>query len=128
MKQKITDENLERMVSILLRSGVFLSGAVVLAGGLYDLIGHGSDPAAYRVFNGQPAIDRVIGHILGGAAALRARSLIQLGVVLLIATPIARVVLSLVGFAFERDRTYVVITAIVLSVLLFSLISGAMQG
>jgi uncharacterized membrane protein len=47
---------------------------------------------------------------------------------LLIATPILRVAFSLVGFAIERDRAYVIITSIVLAVLLYSLISGALQG
>ena len=79
-------------------------------------------------FNGQPGIDRIVSQIVGGAIALRARSIIQLGILLLIATPIARVTVSLVGFALERDRTYLMITAIVLSILLYSLISGAVQG
>ena len=47
---------------------------------------------------------------------------VQLGLLLLIATPIARVVLAAVGFAFERDRMYVVVSLIVLAVLLFSLL------
>ena len=56
------------------------------------------------------------------------KPLIQAGILLLIATPIARVIVSLVGFALERDGTYVAITAIVLTVLLYSLISGAISG
>ena len=51
-----------------------------------------------------------------------------MGVLLLIATPVARVALSLVGFALERDWHYVLITAIVLAILLYSLIIGAVQG
>ncbi|MBV9155052.1 MAG: DUF1634 domain-containing protein, partial [Acidobacteriaceae bacterium] len=75
-----------------------------------------------------PSIDRIVSEIIKGAFAVRARSIIQLGILLLIATPIARVAFSLVGFALGRDRTYVVITAIVLTVLLVSLITGAVQG
>jgi uncharacterized membrane protein len=125
---KITDTSIERMVSMLLRAGVLISGAVVLAGGIYYLLRHGGEPVNYHNFQGQPSIDRIASEIVKGAIALRARSIIQLGILLLIATPIARAALSLVGFAFERDRTYVVITAIVLATLLFSLISGAVQG
>jgi uncharacterized membrane protein len=66
--------------------------------------------------------------IVRGAISLRARSIIQFGLLLLIATPILRVAFSLAGFTLERDRVYVVITAIVLAVLLYSLISGAIQG
>ena len=128
MKVKMTDITLEHMVSVLLRTGVLLSGAVVLAGGVYFLAKHGGEPANYHVFQGQPKIDRGVSAIAEGAIALRPRSIIQLGILLLIATPIARVALSLVGFAFEGDRKYVVITAIVLAVLLYSLISGAVQA
>ncbi|MBV9295185.1 MAG: DUF1634 domain-containing protein, partial [Acidobacteriaceae bacterium] len=81
-----------------------------------------------HTFRGQPSIDRIVSEIIKGAFAVRARSIIQLGILLLIATPIARVAFSLVGFALGRDRTYVVITAIVLTVLLVSLITGAVQG
>jgi uncharacterized membrane protein len=48
---------------------------------------------------------------------------IQLGILVLIATPVARVLFSMLGFALERDWMYVVITAIVLALLLYSLIS-----
>jgi uncharacterized membrane protein len=63
--------------------------------------------------------------ILSGAFAFRARSIIQLGVLLLLATPIARVAFSVAGFALERDRLYVIITFVVLAILLYSLIAGA---
>jgi uncharacterized membrane protein len=70
----------------------------------------------------------MVPQILAGALALRARSIIQLGILLLIATPVLRVIFSLVGFALEGDRKYVVITSIVLAILLYSLISGTVQG
>ncbi len=50
--------------------------------------------------------------------------MIQLGLLLLIATPIARVAFSVVGFAIERDRMYVVFTLIVLAILLYSLLGS----
>lgn len=121
---KINDSSIERMVSIVLRTGVTISGVVVLSGGILYLIRHGYDRVDYHSFHAQPAIDSLITQIVGGALALRSRSIIQLGVLLLIATPIARVAFSLAGFALERDRTYVIITAIVLAVLLFSLAHG----
>lgn len=124
----VTDATIERMVSVLLRSGVVISGLVVFFGGVYYLARHGQEYADHHTFHGEPSVDRIVGQIIAGAIALRARSIIQLGLLLLIATPIARVAFSLVAFALERDRTYVVITAIVLTVLLYSLISGALQG
>jgi uncharacterized membrane protein len=124
----ITDASIERMVSVLLRTGVVISGVIVFFGGMYYLARHGYERADYRTFHGEPSIDRLAGQIFAGALAFRGRSIIQLGLLLLIATPIARVAFSLVAFALERDRTYVVITAIVLTILLYSLISGALQG
>ena len=120
----MTDSGIERMVSALLRAGVLLSGAVVLVGGVYYVARHGGESADYRIFQGQPNEDRIAYQIVHGALQLRARSVIQLGILLLIATPILRVVLSLVGFSLERDRTYVTITAIVLTLLVYSLVSG----
>jgi uncharacterized membrane protein len=125
---KMTDEHIERMVSVLLRTGVLVAGVVVFGGGVLYLLRHGAEIADHHTFHGQPSIDRVVTQIFAGALALRARSIIQLGVLALIATPILRVAFSLVGFAFERDRTYVIVTTIVLCVLLYSLISGTVQG
>jgi uncharacterized membrane protein len=124
----MTDSKIERMVSRLLLTGVLLSGSVVLAGGIYFLVRHGSEPANYHRFASQPSIDRMLGKIVKGAVDLRARSVIQLGILLLIATPIARVAFSLVAFLLERDRLYVAITALVLAILLVSLITGAVEG
>ena len=122
---KVTDAGIKRMVSVLLRTGVMISGAVVLCGGILYLKRYGYGHVDYHVFHAQAAVDSRLGRIVRGAIALRSRSIIQLGLLLLIATPIARVAFSLVGFALERDRTYVLVTAIVLMVLLFSLVHGA---
>jgi uncharacterized membrane protein len=125
---RISDRSIERMVSVVLRSGVLLSACVVLAGGIYYLIRHGEELADYRTFRGTPSVDRYIGQIVESAVQLRARSIIQAGILLLIATPILRVAVSLAGFALEREGKYVAITAIVLLVLLYSVISGAATG
>ena len=126
--RNISDKSIEYMISIVLRIGVLVSGSVVLIGGVYYLALHGSEAESHRIFRGTPAIDRILPQIVQGAVELRPRSIIQLGLLLLIATPILRVAFSLVGFAIERDRAYVIITSIVLAVLLYSLISGALQG
>lgn len=124
----MTDTKLERIIGTVLRVGVLISGTVVLAGGVYFLLRHGGQRVDYHRFHSQPDIDRRVHLIVAAAFALRAQSIIQCGILLLIATPIARVAFSLVGFALEGDRKYVVITAIVLAVLLYSLISGALQA
>ncbi len=125
---KITDTSIERMVSVLLRTGVLISGLVVFLGGVYFVIRHAGEKVDFHTFKGEPSIDRILHQIVMGAVDLRARSIIQFGILLLIATPILRVAFSLVGFAMERDRAYVLITSIVLAILLYSLISGAVGG
>jgi len=124
----MTDRSIERTISVLLRAGVLISGLIVLAGGAYFLAAHGGEPANYHVFASQPAVDRIIGKIVAGAFAGRAQSLIQFGILALIATPVLRVAVSLVGFAIERDAKYVAITALVLALLLFSLLEGVRHG
>jgi uncharacterized membrane protein len=104
----------------LLRAGVLFSAAVVFSGACIYLFRHAHEPADYRVFRGEPAEYRTIPGVMHG----RGQGLIQLGLLLLIATPIARVAASIVGFAIERDRLYVIFTLIVLVVLLYSLLGS----
>jgi uncharacterized membrane protein len=117
---------LELILGNLLRSGVLLSAAVVFAGACVYLAHHAHEPANYRVFRGEPTDFRTIPGVVHSAMHGRGQGLIQLGLLLLIATPIARVSFSVVGFAIERDRLYVVFTLIVLAVLLFSLLGSGM--
>jgi uncharacterized membrane protein len=116
-----TDQRIENILANLLRAGVLLSALVVLIGGVIYLIRHGHSPADYRVFRGESADLRSVRRIIRDALELRAQGIIQLGLLLLIATPVARVAFSIFGFAEERDGMYVVFTLIVFSVLLYSL-------
>ena len=122
------DRRLEAILGNLLRSGVLLSAAVVLAGAGVYLFRHTHEPADYRVFRGEPSEFRTIPGVIQSVIHGRGRGLIQLGLLVLIATPIARVALSIVGFAIERDRLYVVFTLIVLMILLYSLFGSGMGG
>ncbi len=115
---------MEVILGNLLRSGVLLSAAVVLWGGCIYLSRHAHEPANYRVFQGEPSEFRSIPGVIRSVMNGRGRGLIQLGLLLLIATPIARVAFSVVGFAIERDRMYVVFTLIVLAILLYSLLGS----
>ena len=116
-----TEERLQSMVSFVLRLGVNLAAAIVLAGAAVFLARHGRELPHYTVFRGEPSDLRTIGGIFSDATALRGRGLIQLGLLVLVATPVARVAASLAVFALQRDRTYVVVTLIVLALLLVSL-------
>ncbi len=123
IKQDWTDARLENLLGNLLRLGVVVAATVVLAGGLVFLARHGSDLPPYRVFRGEPSDLRSVGGIVGDVFDVRGRGLIQFGLLLLIATPIARVILSAVIFAAERDVRYVVFTLFVLAVLVYSLLT-----
>ncbi len=109
----------------LLQVGVLLASAVVLAGGALYLHAHAGSVVDYRTFAGEPADLRSVGGLFRLLLAGDPVALIELGVLLLIATPIARVVFAVVGFALERDRLYVAISMIVLAVLMGSLLYSA---
>jgi uncharacterized membrane protein len=116
-----TDERFDELLGRVLRWGVVSAALVVLAGAVVYPLRHGAEPPAYGVFHGEPSDLRTIGGILTDAASGRGRGLIQFGLLLLVATPVFRVALSVVLFALQRDRRYVVITLVVLCVLLYSL-------
>ncbi len=118
----MNDRRLETIISRLLRTGVLVAAATVFAGGVLYLIQSHSGRVDYRSFGpGSPALLSLSG-IVRSAAQLQSQGLIQLGLVLLIATPVARVAVALAGFALERDRLYTVISLIVLLILAFSLV------
>jgi uncharacterized membrane protein len=119
----MTDEKLERIVATLLRTGVTLAAIIVLAGGIGYLLQHANDRADYHTFRAEPATYRSVSQIVAAAFRLDWMAVIQLGLLLLIATPIARVGFALIAFALERDRIYVVVTSIVFAILLYSFIA-----
>lgn len=121
MSRRWTDQDVARAVSAVLRSGLLLAALITAVGGTLYLLHHGLDRVAYRTFNGEPENLRSIRGILAGTTHGESQPLMQLGLVLLIATPVARVALSLLGFYLERDRRYILITTVVLGILLFSL-------
>ncbi len=115
-----SDFKMEQIIGNLLRTGVLIAVAFVFAGAVIYLIRHSSEMPAYHVFRGEPSALTSFTGSLGEARTLSGRGVIQVGLFLLVLTPIARVVFSLVGFLIERDRLYVVVTFIVLIILLLS--------
>ena len=120
----ITEKRMDEIMGRLLRAGVLLSAVFVLAGGAVYVARHPEPITDYRVFQGEPEELRTISGIFHEALAFRGRGLIQLGLLILIATPIARVAFSVVAFLYQRDWTYVVVTLIVLGLLVYSLLGG----
>ncbi|TRZ98255.1 MAG: DUF1634 domain-containing protein [Deltaproteobacteria bacterium] len=116
-----SDDRVQGVIGTLLRWGVIFAALMVLAGGAMYLGSCGSTIPDYRVFRGEPPELRAVTGIVREAASLNPLGLIQFGLLLLIATPLARVAFSVVAFALQRDRTYVVVTLFVLAVVLFGL-------
>ena len=120
-----TDKRIENILGNLLRAGVILSAGIVFCGAVVYLARHGRAPADYRVFQGEPSDLRSLPGVVREVADLSGRGIIQLGLLFLIATPVARVIFSIWGFAAEHDHMYVVFTVIVLAILIFSLVGSS---
>jgi uncharacterized membrane protein len=119
---KWNDQRIEIVIGILLRTGVLLAASVVAIGAFVYLAHHGHEVINYTVFHGEPGDLEGFRAIVYGALRGSGRSIIQFGLLLLIATPVVRVAFSAVGFAIERDYLYVATTLFVLAILLYSLL------
>lgn len=112
--RKLTDEQIDIAISLILRTGVIASAMLVAAGGIGYLTGHGNTPPTASLSS--------IREILRGALRWQPLFIIQLGLLVLMATPVVRVVACAVGFGLEGDSKYVVISLLVLGLLLISLL------
>jgi uncharacterized membrane protein len=110
----------ELLISHVLRGGVVL-GAIVIGVGLVAFYArYGLNPSA-MIANVYPhSLDQT----LLGLAHGTPQAIMVLGLLILLATPVVRVAVSIVAFALERDWTYVAITALVLLILLVSFLLG----
>lgn len=117
----LNDERVEGLIANLLRAGVLIAAMVVIGGAVPYLSSHPRAHVNYRTFHGEPDNLKSVHGIIGSAFSGDLRGIMQLGLLLLIATPIARVMFSAMAFAMEGDRMYVGFTLLVLAVLLYSL-------
>lgn len=120
-KRGWSDHEMEQVVGRLLQIGVLVASAVVVVGGAMLLLQHGGEHTRLDVFRGDSSRWRSVSAVFRGLLAGEPRAIIQFGIVTLIATPVARVALTLGAFALQRDRLYVALTALVLAVLLYGL-------
>lgn len=117
----LDDDRVEGLIAHLLRAGVLIAALVVIGGAVPYLARNPRAHVDYRTFHGQPDSLKSVHGIIGIALTGDPRGIMQLGLLLLIATPIARVMFSAVAFAIDGDRMYVGFTLLVLGVLLYSL-------
>ncbi len=122
---EMSDYDIEAVMGKLLITGVIISGAMILSGGIYYLIQYGFSIPHFKTFRGEPSNLRSVSKIITGVIHLDSLSIIQLGLLLLIATPIARVIFAVIGFFMEKDFLYVLISLIVLGIIAYSIFSVA---
>jgi uncharacterized membrane protein len=121
-------ESMNIVIGKVLRYGVTLSALVILLGVLGLAAASGSSDSSSFLTYDQGTIPHgtwyqvSLSSLASGLIALTPYAWIELGVILLIATPVTRVLISVFLFAAERDRLYVLITAVVLVLLLFSML------
>ncbi len=120
-----TDHDLDLSVAAMLRVGVSLAAVVVFLGGIL-LLRHPWTPTPnFSHFQAGGRELTTLTGIFRGVARVNPQSIVQFGLVILIATPVARVVLCVVGFARQRNLLYVAVSFLVLIVLAYSLTKGA---
>jgi uncharacterized membrane protein len=124
LKAKWSDDRTEIIMGNLLRIGVFLAAITVFIGGVLYLFRSGLQEPHYTIFKSEPAAYRALSGIFQQAFSLNDLGIIQFGLLLLIATPIARVFFSIIAFILERDYIYILITLIVFCLLMSSLVFG----
>jgi len=121
---KDNETGLDYILNLVLRLGLTLAVIIVLCGGILFLWQNSGVNVDYHLFNGEPATLKSLWNILDNAIEMsiadRTLSLIQLGIIVLIATPVMRVVSCLIVFMLERDFVYIFISGFVLIVLLYA--------
>lgn len=122
----IKDKDISLIIGKILRCGVYLSLSVAVVGGLIYLVAEGNHTSVqHNVFiEKDENLFDLITDTLRGVAYGDGLSIIELGILLLIATPLTRVIFSLWAFNQEKDRMYVVITLIVLVIIFVSILTG----
>lgn len=121
----IQDRDVEKIVGKLLRFGVITASLVVLLGGILFLVQSGAQGRPdYHIFKGEENDFITFDGIFMGLFTFKPMAIVQFGVLLLIITPIMRIVFSLFAFILEKDKLYVVITLIVLAIILGSTFGG----
>lgn len=120
--RSLADRRVEVFIANVLRTGVVISAVTTLVGFTLYLIHFAGAPVHYgafvplrgRFYSPSPLFQRAVS---GNALAI-----IEIGILVLIATPVARVAFLIGAFRIQRDRLYIGVSSLVLLVLLFSLL------
>jgi uncharacterized membrane protein len=134
-RERIRDEErvrrVELLISNLLRSGVIASLALILFGTILSFVHHpayvSSPEALHHLTQPGAAFPHTQRDVIAGVQAWRGQAIVTLGLLLLIATPVMRVAVSVLTFIYQRDRIFTLITLTVLVILLLSFILGKVE-
>ncbi|MGH9083182.1 MAG: DUF1634 domain-containing protein [Acidimicrobiales bacterium] len=122
----------ELVISLVLRVGVVASLAVIVTGVVAGMVTvpaqRSSARLEHHLLSGAASYPHAFGAVISGLSRGDPASIVALGLVMLAATPVARVAVSVLAFAYQRDRLYVVVTAFVLAVLVGSYFLGTAGG
>jgi len=121
---KFKDKDMQLLLGQVLRAGTVISVSIVFIGGIFYLYRHGHTIADYRTFKGIPDFVQYASGIFNGIFSFKGQAIIQFGIILLIATPIFRVIFSAIGFVLEKDYLYLGISLLVLLIIFMSMLSG----
>ena len=123
--------NVELLISNLLRTGVIFSLGLIVLGTVMSLAQH-PEYLSERFFVGSASAPRTailhsLSDVAAGLKALNGEAVVTLGILLLIATPVVRVGVSIFAFIYQHDRLYTLITGAVFCLLLLSFILGKVE-
>ncbi|MDD4819725.1 MAG: DUF1634 domain-containing protein [Flavobacteriales bacterium] len=122
-KIELTQRDMELFIGKMLRVGVFTACGVAILGGIMYIVQNAGQTVDFQTFSSQMALHS-FSDVINGVMVLNAVSVIQLGIVILLCTPILRVAFSAVAFLLEKDYLYVGITLVVLFIILLNLFDG----
>jgi uncharacterized membrane protein len=120
---------IETAISTILRAGVAISITIIAIGLVITFVHHrdyfSSRPALGTLIDARANYTASVSAVIQGAREGRGQSIVMIGILVLIATPVVRVATSIALFAAEHDGVYVAITSVVLLLLILSFVIGA---
>lgn len=122
----------ELLISRLLRIGVLTSLCIIVLGTLLSFTNHSgyrqSTEELKRLTSDDAEFPHTLPQVWQGLRQFQGRAVVTLGLLVLIATPVLRVAVSIFAFIYERDPAFVLITSLVLALLLLSFLLGGIEG
>jgi len=120
-KQPLRDRDVEQIMGNLLRYGVLASAMIVFTGAVVYLTQHAQDAPHYTHFEGESSSLKTLGDTWRSTWQGNGLAIIQAGLFVLIATPVARIIFSIISYLLEKDYLYLLITGTVLAIILCNL-------